>query len=268
VGCQQSDLVGDWDVENSLVITKSAEDLNGAPLYVGDEIEFTVTVTNEGATTTGVVITDTLPAGVQLSGAEPFGYTGPNPLVWDVGSLGVGAEWTGTITVEVDGLFDPLEGNFASVSSDQVDYQQSDLVGDWDVENSLVITKVAEDLNGAPLHVGDEIEYTIVVTNDAAVTTGVIVTDSLPSGVGFISADPASGGTDPLTWDAGDMNPGELWTGTVTVEVESMFDPLDGNVASVSSDQVSEQQSNSAGMWSVQHRTVYLPLLVRGVLSQ
>ena len=125
-------------VEAGLDIEKTAEDLNGEPLYVGDLIRYHITITNNVAISmTSVVITDTLPAGVDFISATPSGYAGPNPLVWNVGTLGIGATWTAAITVEVDGTADPIGGNVAAVSSDQQDEHETDPVlppGGGDVE--------------------------------------------------------------------------------------------------------------------------------------
>jgi uncharacterized repeat protein (TIGR01451 family) len=263
---EQSDPAGAWDVEESLSITKTAEDVNGASLYVGDEIEYTIVVTNEGAATSGVMVTDTLPSGVDFVSATPSGHTGPNPLVWDVGTLDSGEVWTATVTVEVNGTEDPLSGNVASASSDQVSEEQSDPAGAWDVENALGITKTAEDVNGAPLYVGDEIEYTIVVTNEGAATSGVEVADIIPGGVILVSVTPSGyTGSNPLVWDVGALGAGAEWTAIITVEVNGTEDPLSGNVASVLSDQVGKVQTDPVwpgsdhSLW----RTLYMPTILK-----
>ncbi|MCP4542268.1 MAG: DUF11 domain-containing protein, partial [Chloroflexi bacterium] len=104
----------------ALSIEKTAEDLNSTPLQVGDQIRYAITVTNDTtATMTGVIVTDTLPNGVSFVSATPITYTGPNPLVWNVGGLSTSATWTAVITVEVNGTADPIGGNVASVRSDQ-----------------------------------------------------------------------------------------------------------------------------------------------------
>lgn len=103
-----------------LALSKTAEDVNGPPLYVNDTIRYTLRVTNTGAIThTNVIVTDTLPAGVTFDSATPAGYSGSNPLVWNVGNLAPGANWTGVILVHVNGSVTPIGGNHAQVSSDQ-----------------------------------------------------------------------------------------------------------------------------------------------------
>jgi uncharacterized repeat protein (TIGR01451 family) len=70
----------------------------------------------------------------------------------------------------------------------------------------LGLEKTAEDLNGAPLRPGDTVRYVVTVTNDGTIDhTNVVVTDTLPAGVTFVSATPdASSGPNPLVcWHAG-----------------------------------------------------------------
>jgi len=109
-----------------LVINKTAEDLNGAPLRPGDTIRYTLRVTNSSdSPMTGVRITDTLPFGVTFAAVVPAGYTGPNPLVWAVSGLPANAMWTGYITVTVDSGVSAIGGNVATVSSNQEGAQET-----------------------------------------------------------------------------------------------------------------------------------------------
>ncbi|MCP4541211.1 MAG: DUF11 domain-containing protein, partial [Chloroflexi bacterium] len=218
-------------------------------LEVGDLIRYQVTITNDTAVPmTGVIVTDTLPVGVAFVFASPTADSGPNPLVWNIGGLATDATWTTVITVEVNGTADPIGGNVASVRSDQQpDPIQTDPIlppdpgggpGTGDV-TGLLINKTAEDLDDGLLQVGDLIRYQVTITNDtAAPMTGVIVTDTLPNGVSFVSATPITyTGPNPLVWSIGGLATGATWTTVITVEVNGTADPIGGNVASVRSDQ-------------------------------
>lgn len=110
-----------------LSISKTAEDLNGAPLRPGDTVRYVITVQNTTSTShTNVVVTDTLPAGVTFTSATPPAASGPNPLVWNVGTLAPAASWTGTILVTVDSGVSQIGGNVATVDSDQMDQIATD----------------------------------------------------------------------------------------------------------------------------------------------
>jgi uncharacterized repeat protein (TIGR01451 family) len=133
----------------------------------------------------------------------------------------------------------------------------------------LIVGNTAEDLNGPPLRMGDLIRYDIAVTNQptSVLMSNVRVTDTLPAGVAFLSAEPAGyTGPNPLLWGAGDLAPGDVWTSTILVEVDGSADPIGGNVVEVSSDQ---QGPVSPGpVWppdggDVVPFAIYLPLVVR-----
>ncbi len=92
---------------SALSIAKTAVDINNTPLIVGDEILYTVIVTNElGASQANVVITDAIPANttyVAGSAAVTEGSVSDSgPLVADVGTLAAGASATLTFRVTVD----------------------------------------------------------------------------------------------------------------------------------------------------------------------
>ena len=240
--------------EMNLALFKTAEDLNGPPLFRNDLIQYTVTVINAStADKTNVVVTDTLPAGVRFLGASKPGYAGPNPLVWNVGLMATGTVWDVNIFVQVDGTANPIGGNIAAVSSDEQDMQVTEPIyppdvdiGDW--ADGLAVLKTATDVNGAPLQVGDEIRYAITVTNDYTDTmTNVVVSDTLPAGVTFVSATPVTyTGPNPLMWNAGDLYTDTVWTAVVTVVVDGTANPIGSNVAAASSDQQYDQPSNPA----------------------
>ena len=71
--------------------------------YVGDTVQFTVTVTNEGPTnTTGVNVVDKLPDGLQFLEADPSAGTyNPTTGVWTVGDLATDGTQTLVITARV-----------------------------------------------------------------------------------------------------------------------------------------------------------------------
>ncbi len=89
--------------------------------------------------------------------------------------------------------------------------------------------------------VGDTFQYKIKVYNlQNFAVTNVKVTDTLPSGVTFVSAVPAQNtGPNPLFWNAGTLLPGQKFEATVTVKA-SGTGYLDNSVT-VTSDQLPPQ---------------------------
>ncbi len=236
---------GSGVVERGLVMTKDADDLNGMPLYSGDIIRYTLRVTNTHATLsqTNISLVDALPMGLILLGASPAGISTTNAFTWDIGTLAPGAVWTGILTMTTDGVSSAISGNLALLTSEQ-QYPQSIgpvwPAGGGNILFGVGIQKVAEDLNGGELHLGDRVRYTIHISNTSATITqtNVRVQDMLPAGLALESAAPAGfTGTQPLIWNLGTLGPGAQWTGTLTMTVDGSASVIGGNLAEVSSDQ-------------------------------
>ena len=87
-----------------------------------------------------------------------------------------------------------------------------------------------------PVAVGSSLAYTLTVTNESpgpGTATGVVVTDTLPTGVTFKSAAPSQGTVDPVTgaevvWNVGDLVQGQSETLEILVTIDSTT--LDGAV--------------------------------------
>jgi uncharacterized repeat protein (TIGR01451 family) len=173
------------------------------PVTVGGNLTYTITVTNAGpAAATGVTLTDTLPAGVTFvsatGGVTPVG----NTLTFNLGSLaagGVGASVTVVVRPTTAGT---ITGR-ADVSAAEAD---PNAANNTDAETTAVnpaaaVADLAVTVADAPdpANVGQDLTYTIIVTNrgpDAA--TGVTLRDfPLPSGATFVST--SRGGFDPAT---------------------------------------------------------------------
>jgi uncharacterized repeat protein (TIGR01451 family) len=92
----------------------------GGPINVGDNVVFSLTVTNNGpATATGVTVTDTLPAGLTyVSNSCGASFVAPT-LTWSVGTLAPSASATCNLTVTVtqSGPF----SNTASATANEAD---------------------------------------------------------------------------------------------------------------------------------------------------
>ncbi len=126
-------------------------------------------------------------------------------------------------------------------------YQFAELVQPLSAQADLEISKFdAPD----PVTVGDNLTYTITVTNrgpDAA--TNVVVTDTLPSGVTFVSATSSQGsctydGAVTVTCDLGDIAPNN--SVTITIVVTPTAPGAISNSVTVTSDTLDPDPANNA----------------------
>ena len=166
--------------ELSLVKTGSAA------VYIGGERTYTITATNSGeAPLTGVIITDTFPAGMAYVSNSANGTRDGSVITWNIGDLDLNE--SAAVTVTLRGVTAGTVSNQARVTADQ----------NTEAEASLSIQVLATP--GAhlsiidtsdPLAVGEEGGYTITVENQSADSpiTNVRVTVSVPTELDILAA--------------------------------------------------------------------------------
>ena len=160
---------------------------NGIPNF-GDNVTYTVTVTNDGiGDANNVIITDVLDKGLKfLNATGNFTYdekTGT--ITWTV-DLAKGETKTFNVNVTVLGY---------GVLSNTV------AVGNKTAVRNITVPEIitVKEVNSSDIHIGDEITYTITVSNPGKINaTNVVIRDILPEGLKFINA--SNGGVyDPVT---------------------------------------------------------------------
>ena len=142
-------------------------------------------------TQTNVIVTDTLPSGVAFVSATPAQNSGPNPLVWRVGTLRPGEKFAATVTVKATGT-GPLENQLNSTSN-----QSSSSVVDIVPSGSIPILSQSKVVSPATVSPGATVQYTITVDNIGSGPTAspVQVQEYLPTslvlpiGFTFVSKD-------------------------------------------------------------------------------
>jgi uncharacterized repeat protein (TIGR01451 family) len=204
----------DPPVPPALHLSKTADN---ATVNAGENIGFTITVSNDSGagTATAVTITDPLPTGSGLNWTIAPAKTGCGislgTLACDVGSLAGGSSFSVHVSSPTTGASCGEYTNTASVSSSNG--SAPDATAKVEVLcPDLTLTKSADN---ATVDAGDQIGFTIAVRNDGEGTaTGVIVSDVLPTGSGIAwSVSPAVNGcTIPdgtLTCNFGDLDGGQ-----------------------------------------------------------
>lgn len=215
---------------------------------------FDFRVTNNGpARATGVVFTDTLPQGATfLSGTSTQGalLASSGTVTVNVGTLGSGASARISLTYIV-----PTPGpvlNAATVRADQPDpVAQNNTV----TQNFQVMPASPVDLalfgsaTAFPPQIGGDLTYTFVVSNlyQFNAASGVTVTDALPPGLTFVSAQSSQGtvaeSNGVVTASLGKLAPGSL--ATLTVVTRPTGAGLLANTASVSANEVDPDPTNN-----------------------
>jgi uncharacterized repeat protein (TIGR01451 family) len=165
---------------------------------VGQDLTYTINVTNNGpSTATGVVLTDTLPPlpadGTFVSGSA--GTLAGSTLTDNIGTLTAGASVTVTIVIAPNAGALPSVANTATVTNQVPDTNQAN-------NTATVMTDVTSNADVsvgiapvATVPVGGTLSYTINVHNNGPQdASAVVLTDTLPAGVTFVSATSTLGG--------------------------------------------------------------------------
>lgn len=208
-----------------LSLTKTVAPANPAP---GENVTITITVTNDGPlATSGVQVRDSLPAGLNFISATPSQGSYDNQTgVWTVGNL----DNDSSATLEIEATLtatETLVNRAQVIASDRPDPDSTpgNSVAGEDDQDSVTIPLQSVDLGLSKTtrqnraNVGDEITYTITLTNnDTNEATDVAVTEPLPPEITFRSATASQGSYNRRTgiWSVGNLANGNEATLQIT----------------------------------------------------
>jgi uncharacterized repeat protein (TIGR01451 family) len=195
-------------------------EVTSSPYSPGDDVTFQITVCNQGTLdAANVEITDNIPTGLTLSGADTNGWSGSaaGPVTNVIASLPVDACETLDIVMTIDPAFTGTSIiNNAEISADDGDdvdstpgdnSQPDDIADDNDLTETdggddedpeeIIITPniydlalIKEETSTGPYGPGDDIMFTITVANQGNVDAGFItVSDVIPAGLSLSVAD-------------------------------------------------------------------------------
>ncbi len=226
----QTDLNTNGDVLEAQIFIDNATDIvlsktaNNANPNEGDEVVYTITVSNRGNTlATNLVITDVLPSGLTYVSGLPSKGLWISPS-WSINSLAAGDSESLNLVVRVDsGTAGQTLTNTISNTQDQLDTNTTpDDLDETIVVSSSDLVTVKSVNNSAP-SVGDTIVYSItVVNNGLSDATGVSLIDNLPFGVTYVSDDSAGAFNESTgVWTLGDLANQDSKTLNITVSVDS-----------------------------------------------
>ncbi|MFY7666022.1 Ig-like domain-containing protein, partial [Flavobacterium sp.] len=210
-------------LRSDIALTKSVDVINP---QVGTDVVFTITATNDASFSdaTGLIISDLLPTGYLFVSATPSSGTYNNLSgLWNIGNLNAGASATLQITATVRGT--GIYQNVATLNNvnptDAVAGNNSANVTTSPIpQTDIAVTKVAN--NNTP-SVGSTIQFTIQASNNSnfSPATGLTISDVLPSGYNFVSANATLGTYSQATgiWSIGNLAPGASETLTINAVV-------------------------------------------------
>jgi uncharacterized repeat protein (TIGR01451 family) len=227
-----------------LSLTKSVD--NSSP-NVGDQVVFTIQLGNGGPdAATNVQVKDQLPSGLTFVSANPVAEYNAATGIWTVGTINNGATRTLTITAAVTSTAINGVTNTAQVfASDQADSNTANNQSSVTVTARSANLSLTKTVDNATPNVGQNVTFTLTLNNGGPnAATGVQVTDQLPSGLTFVSANP-SGAYNSATgvWTVGTVNNGAsatltitatatttgAKTNTATISASNQFDPNTAN---------------------------------------
>ncbi|MGH1468387.1 MAG: beta strand repeat-containing protein, partial [Bdellovibrionales bacterium] len=252
-----------------IAVTKSS---SKATVEEGETFTYTVNVENMSSTAAGtnIVITDIVPAGLTYVGASIVGGTSnddTNPdttgLTWTIANLAAGANVDLTFQATVDSGAQATYGTISNTagltSSDQVDSNGANDTGSTTVTVIGLDLSIAKTVDNANPEEGEEVTYTLTVTNLSSQTaTNISVRDIVPAGVTYVAASISGGdsnnGLDPpgagLTWAissmAGGTNRVLSFRATVDAGAKATYGTITNTGLILGLDQTDDQPANNS----------------------
>ena len=220
----------------TVAVTKTA---NPGTILVGEQTTFTITATNNGdGFASNISVVDNLPDGMEMVSTTPEATVGSDgSLSWTIDRLNPGA--SETFTVVAQGNSGGSLVNLAAISGDGV-------IGT--AEATVVVQTTAIGLaktGGSVMYIGGERDYQITATNNGTANlTGVVITDTIPDGLSYVSSENGSLNANTVTWTIGELAAGASTTVTLTLRGETAGEFT--NEASVTTDQGVSSDANFA----------------------
>jgi len=191
-----------------------------ATVLATSNLTYTISVTNFGpSSASSVVVTDTLPVVVTFVSASSNGVNNSGVVVWNLGTMTSGQVSNVTVTVTA-----PASGsltNTANVNSPTSDTNVLNNVAPPVITSVTPVADVSIVKSGpAGALFGTNYNYSIMVSNGGPSTaTSLSVTDSLPTGLAFVSSVPTTttNASNQVIWSLGNLSANTASNLTLTV---------------------------------------------------
>ncbi|SDT31847.1 conserved repeat domain-containing protein [Friedmanniella luteola] len=220
-------------------LTKSAAP---NPVQLGSNLTYTLTAANAGPSQArGVVVTDTLPTGTTFVSASTGCTASGRTVTCPMGTLDVGAGDSRTVTVTTPqtapagGLSNTAVATAATTDPAETN-NTATFVSSTASSADLALTKTT---SPSPVVPGRDVTYTLTASNAGpSAATGVVVDDTLPTGVTYASSTVPGGGSCTATGQAVACTVGTLAGGasaTITLVGRVNADLVDRSTANTAS---------------------------------
>ncbi|GGF18232.1 hypothetical protein GCM10011339_02690 [Echinicola rosea] len=240
-----------------LEVTKTAE---LPTVVVGQMFNYTIAITNSGAVPAqNVVVTDDVPAELQVLEASHEGAVSGNNVTWTIAEIGAGETLELTLGVmaltESQGVVNSVTADSDNSDPDDDDSDPTTILSD-DVDLAMDKT-----VSAPVIEIGQEFTYILTVTNKTATPAlNVTLTDYMPDQVRYLGSNAPADIIENYDANSGELTftipeiPGEtvveimlrveardrgLVTNSATVETADQIDRFEGdNTATISHDQL------------------------------
>jgi len=173
------------DPVTDLAISKTA---SSDPVTAGESLIYTITITNDGPSdATGIIVTDTLTAGLAFSSSTDCSHSS-GEVTCTLSSLLNGGSHTFDFEVDVNPGARGSITNNATVTGNEFDPVNNNSASTETIVNAETNLSISKSANPSIAVPGESLTYIVTITNSGpSNATGLVVTDTLPSGVSFDS---------------------------------------------------------------------------------
>ena len=196
----------------------------------GDTITYTIGISNSGpSTATNVLLTDDIPAGLTFSSGSLNGQAATSngtTVTFPAITLASGATSNAQLLFTVDATASGTIQNVATVTADNETVTNNNQANEDITVTPQVDVRVEKSVDQANAQVGDTLVYSVTVTNDGPNTAqSVVATDTLPSGVTFVSGTGPNGAlsasNSQVIVNGGDLASGGSFSFTINATINA-----------------------------------------------
>ncbi len=220
-----------------LAVNPGAENIDGGAVMVGDILTYTIEVTNYESTAADITVADTIPTGtvyVDGSASNNGSYNNTTgKLTWTLAGVDAGASVVLSFKVQVtEAALSSTVNTINNTANITVDIGENSYSFDSNTTTNQTEGKKVVNIDGdasGTVKLGAILVYSIQFVNDTDTVATVTITDTIPEGTAFVSADHnGEYKNGVLTWRFDDVQPGHsgvvTFRAVVTAEAASLSD--------------------------------------------